>query len=208
MTVQLGREARIKLTNAVIETGYTGGTMHFGGLEFSATAARAAVVPVYGVNSKEFSGMSHSARTAAIGAAQGRASVFERLSQPETLTTKRVVDGRKISVVTANTTTLPRETVAPGRYDIEAYSSGGRLNRRQRRKRNVELRAQQLLVPVHPSNLPPHEPKINITTQNKFSNPKWIKRNSSTWELKKSFWERRPEAPAPHNTREPERLSA
>ncbi|XP_028556490.1 uncharacterized protein LOC110113045 [Dendrobium catenatum] len=91
------------LTNGVIETGNTGATIHFGGLEFSAATARAAAVPVYGVNSDEFSGRSHSAR---ISAAQGRVSVFERLSESEALTTKRVVTGRKISMVTANTTNL------------------------------------------------------------------------------------------------------
>lgn len=211
MTVQLGRGARIQLANAIIETGNAGATIHFGGLEFSAATAKAAAVPVYGVNSEEFSGKSHSARITARGAAQGRVSVFERLSQSETLTAKRVVTGRKISVVTANTTTLPREPVAPGKYDTEASSSGGRLNRRerrQRRKRNAELRAQQLPVPVHPSNLPAQEPEINIPTQNRFSNLKWVKRNSSSGELKQSFWERRPEAPTPQKTREPERLSA
>ncbi|XP_028548060.1 uncharacterized protein LOC114578763 [Dendrobium catenatum] len=207
-TVQLGRGARIQLANAVIEAGNTGATIHFGGLEFSAATARAAAVPVYGVNSEELSGRSYSERTAARGTAQGRTSVFERLSQSETLTAKRVVTGRKISVVTANTTNLPRETVAPGRYETEASSSGGRLTRRQRRKRNAELRAQQLPVPVHPSNLPAPESKINIPTQNKFANLKWIKRNSSSGELKKSFWERQLEVPAPQKIREPERLSA
>ncbi|PKU74201.1 hypothetical protein MA16_Dca019757 [Dendrobium catenatum] len=197
MTVQLGRGARIQLTNAVIETGNAGATIHFGGLEFSAVTARAAAVPVYGVNFEEFSGRSHSARTTARNTAQGRTSVFERLSQPEALTAKRVVHGRKFSVVTANTTALPREPVAPGRHDDEASSSGGRLNRRQRRKRNAELRAQQLTVPVHPSNLLAPEPEINIPTQNKFFNLKWIKRNSSTGELKKSFWERQSKVPAP-----------
>ncbi|PKU85350.1 hypothetical protein MA16_Dca003089 [Dendrobium catenatum] len=113
MTVQLGRGARIQLANAVIETGNTRATIHFGGLEFSAATAMAAAVPVYGVNSEEFSGRSYSARTAARGTAQGRTSVFERLSQPETLTAKRVVHRRKVSMVTANTTT-------PGRYDTEA----------------------------------------------------------------------------------------
>ncbi|KAL0916628.1 hypothetical protein M5K25_014155 [Dendrobium thyrsiflorum] len=149
----------------------------------------------------------HCAQTTVRDIPQGRTSVFERLSQRETLTAKRVVDGRKISVVTANTTALPRETVTSGKYDAEASSSGGRLNRRQRRKRNAELRAQQLPVPVHPSNIPAQELEANIPTQNKFTDLKWVKRNSSTGEIKQSFWEPRPEVPIPQ-TRGPERLSA
>ncbi|KAL0925439.1 hypothetical protein M5K25_003768 [Dendrobium thyrsiflorum] len=137
----------------------------------------------------------------------GRILVFETLSQPETLTTKRVVDGRKVSMVTANTIALPREPIMSGKYDAEAFSSGGKLNRRQRRKRNAELRAQQLSVLVHPSNLPAQETEANIPTQNKFANLKWVRRNSSTGELKQSFWERRLEAPT-LQTRGPERLSA
>ncbi|PKU60318.1 hypothetical protein MA16_Dca026065 [Dendrobium catenatum] len=144
MIVQLGRGARIQLANTIIETGNTGATIHFGGLEFSAPNARAAAVPVNGINSENFSGRSHSEKTAARGATQGRTFVFERLFQPDTLTAKRVVHGRKVSVVTANTTALPRELVAHGRHDAESSSSGGRLNIRQRRKRNAELRAQQL----------------------------------------------------------------
>ncbi|XP_028556337.1 uncharacterized protein LOC110111648 [Dendrobium catenatum] len=80
------------------KTGNTGATIHFGGLEFSAAIAKAAAVPVYGINSEEPSERSYSARTTARSAAQGRISVFERLSQPEILTAKRVVDGRKISM--------------------------------------------------------------------------------------------------------------
>ncbi|PKU85847.1 hypothetical protein MA16_Dca023657 [Dendrobium catenatum] len=208
MTVQLGRVARIQLANAVIETRNTGATIHFSGLEFSAATARAAAVPVYGINSEEPSGRSYSARTAAKGTTQGRTCVFKRLSQSETLTAKRVVTGRKISAVTVNTTILPRETVASGRCDAEASSYGGRLNRRQRRKKKAELRAQQLPVPIHPSNLLAQESEINIPTHNRFSNLKWIKRSSSSGELKKSFWERQSEAPAPQKTREPERLSS
>ncbi|KAL0920551.1 hypothetical protein M5K25_009693 [Dendrobium thyrsiflorum] len=197
ITVHLGRGARIQLANTVINTGSTGATIQFGSVDFSAITARTTVPRAH----------LPAPQTTARDIPQGRVSVFARLSQPETLTAKRVVDGRKISVVTANTTALPREIVTSGKYDAEASSSGGKLNRRQRRKRNAELRAQQLPVPVHPSNIPAEELQANIPTRNKFTDLKWVKRNSSTGELKQSFWERRPEAPTPQ-TRGPERLSA
>ncbi|KAL0928580.1 hypothetical protein M5K25_000478 [Dendrobium thyrsiflorum] len=197
ITVHLGRGARIQLANTVINTGSTGATIQFGSVDFSAITAGTTVPRAY----------LPAPQTTARDNPQGRTSVFERLSQPETLTAKRVVYGRKISVVTANTTALPRETVTSGIYDAEASSSGGKLNMRQRRKRNAELRAQQLPVYVHPSNVPAEELEANIPTQNRFADLKWVRRNSSTGELKQSFWERRPEAPTPQ-TRGPERLSA
>ncbi|KAL0911129.1 hypothetical protein M5K25_019245 [Dendrobium thyrsiflorum] len=197
ITVHLGRGARIQLANTVINTGSTGATIQFGSVDFSVITARTTVPRAH----------LPAPQTTARDIPQGRVSVFERLSQPKTLTTKRVVNGRKISVVTANTTALPREHVLSGKYDAEASSSGGRLNRRQRRKRNAELRAQQLSVPIHPSNVPAEELEANIPTRNKFTDLKWVKRNSSTGELKESFWDRRPEAPTPH-IRGPERLSA
>ncbi|KAL0924292.1 hypothetical protein M5K25_005106 [Dendrobium thyrsiflorum] len=198
ITVHLGRGARIQLANTVINTGSTGATIQFGSVDFSAITARTTVprahLPAPQITARDIP--------------QGRISVFERLSQPETLTAKRVVDGRKVSVVTADTTALPRETVTSGIYDAEASSSGGKLNRRQRRKRNAELRAQQLSMPVHPSNIPAQELEATIPTQNGFSNLKWVKRNSSTGELKKSFWEQRREVPTPPKKKEPESLSA
>ncbi|KAL0928756.1 hypothetical protein M5K25_000677 [Dendrobium thyrsiflorum] len=197
ITVHLGRGARIQLTNTVINTGSTGATIQFGSVDFSAITARTTVPRAH----------LPAPQTTARDIPQGRTSVFERLSQPEILTAKRVVDGGKIFVVTANTTALPRETVAPGKYDAEASSSGGKLNRRQRRKRNAELRAQQLPLPVHPSNIPAEELQANIPTRNKFTDLRWVKRNNSTGELKQSFWERRLEAPTPQ-IRGPERLSA
>ncbi|KAL0906669.1 hypothetical protein M5K25_025182 [Dendrobium thyrsiflorum] len=198
ITVHLGRGARIQLANTVINTGSTGATIQFGSVDFSTITARTTVprahLPAPQITARDIP--------------QGRISVFERLSQPETLTAKRVVDGRKVSVMTADTTALPRETVTSGIYDAEASSSGGKLNRRQRRKRNAELRAQQLSVPVHPSNIPAQELEATIPTQNGFSNLKWVKRNSSTGELKKSFWEQRREVPTPPKKKEPESLSA
>ncbi|KAL0923388.1 hypothetical protein M5K25_007442 [Dendrobium thyrsiflorum] len=197
ITVHLGRGAKIQLANTVINTGSTRATIQFGSVDFSAITARTTVPRAH----------LPAPQTTARDIPQGRTLVFERLSQPETLTAKRVVDGRKVSMVTANTTALPRETVTSGIYDAEASSSGGKLNRRQRRKRNAELRAQQLSVPVHPSNIPAQELEANIPTRNKFTDLKWVKRNSSTGELKQSFWERQPEVPIPR-TRGPERLSA
>ncbi|KAL0912937.1 hypothetical protein M5K25_016360 [Dendrobium thyrsiflorum] len=197
ITVHLGRGARIQLANTVINTDSTGATIQFGSLDFSAITARTTVPRAH----------LPAPQTTARDIPQGRILVFERLSQPETLTVKRVVDGRKVSVVTANTTAMPGETVTSGKYDVEASSSGEKLNRRQRRKRNAELRAQQLPVPVHPSNIPAQELEANIPTRNKFTDLKWVKRNSSTGELKQSFWERRPEAPTPQ-INGPERLSA
>ncbi|KAL0920286.1 hypothetical protein M5K25_009410 [Dendrobium thyrsiflorum] len=163
ITVHLGRGARIQLMNTVINIGSTGATIQFGSLDFSAITTRTNVPRA----------RLPAPQTTAGDIRQGRTSVFERLSQPETLTAKRVVDGRKISVVTANTTALPRETVTSGIYDAEASSYGGKLNRRQRRKRNAELRTQQLSVPVHPSNIPAEELEANIPTRNKFTDLKW-----------------------------------
>ncbi|KAL0928798.1 hypothetical protein M5K25_000721 [Dendrobium thyrsiflorum] len=53
------------------------------------------------------------------------------------------------------------------------------------------------------------ELEANIPTQNEFTNLKWVKRNSSTGELKKSFWEQHSEVSiAPQKKKEPETLSA
>ncbi|KAI0494318.1 hypothetical protein KFK09_024452 [Dendrobium nobile] len=200
MTVQLGRGARIQLANAVIETRNTGATIQFGSVDFPAVVARASGAPTRRVHLP--------APRPAAENSRGKISVFERLSQPEALTTRRIVNGGKVSVVTINTTTLPTRLFAPGKYDAETPSSGGRPTRRQRRRMNAELRAQHQQLPVHPSNLPALVPEVNVPTRNKFSDLKWVKRNSSTGELKKSFWEQRREAPAPPRRKEPETLSA
>lgn len=142
------------------------------------------------------------------GKEKRRISVFERLSQPEARATKRIVADGRISVVAANPTFLPTGLSAPGKNTSEASSSGGKLTRRQRRKMNAELRAQQLLVPVHPSNLPAPEHIANVPTRNKFTDLRWVKRNSPTGELKKSFWDQQSEVPAPSRKKEPETLSA
>ncbi|KAL0927744.1 hypothetical protein M5K25_001950 [Dendrobium thyrsiflorum] len=187
MTVQLGQGARIQLANAVINTGSSGATIQFGSVDFPAVVARTAATSAYDP--------------------RRRISVFERISQPEAPATKRIVTGGRISVVTANTTTLPTGSPASGNDNVETSSSGGRLTRRQRRKRNAELRAQQQFS-THPSNVPAQELEATIPTRNGFSNLKWIKRNSSTGELKKSFWEQRREVPTPPKKKEPESLSA
>ncbi|KAL0912931.1 hypothetical protein M5K25_016353 [Dendrobium thyrsiflorum] len=98
-------------------------------------------------------------------------------------TAKRIVTSGRISVVIANTTSLSIGLSTPGKYNAEASSSGGRLIRRQRRKKNAEFRAQQQL-PIHPSNLPAQEPEVNVPIRNKFTDLRWVKRNSSTGELK------------------------
>ncbi|PKU61262.1 hypothetical protein MA16_Dca029011 [Dendrobium catenatum] len=118
------------------------------------------------------------------------------------------MNGGRVSVVTTNTTPLPTRLSAPEKYDAEASSSGGRPTRRQRRKKNAELRAQQQQLSIHPSNLPAQESEANIPTRNGFVNQKWVKRNSSIGELKKSFWDRRPEAPIPPRKKGPKTLSA
>ncbi|KAL0921379.1 hypothetical protein M5K25_008443 [Dendrobium thyrsiflorum] len=137
---------------------------------------------------------------------QRRVSVFKRLSNSETPATRRVVTGKQISVLPATTTTLPTGLSMPGRNDADASSSGGRPSRRQRRRMNAELRAQQLLR-VRSSTLSAQEPEASVPTQNKFTNLKWVKRNSSTGELKQSFWEQQPQAPVPQKKKEPETLS-
>ncbi|KAL0923925.1 hypothetical protein M5K25_004713 [Dendrobium thyrsiflorum] len=204
-SVQLGRGARIQLTNAIIETGNTGATIQFGSVDFPTIAARTSVVSTHGVNFEGPARMPHSAETSARRAhlsapratiaqdPRRRISVFERLSQSEAPIIKRVVTGGRISVVTANTTTLPTGMSVPGKDDVEASSSGEGLTRRQRRKLNAKIRDQQQSVPLHPSNMPVLEPEANVPTRNKFTDLKWVKRISSSGELKKSFWEQRSE---------------
>ncbi|KAL0907557.1 hypothetical protein M5K25_021973 [Dendrobium thyrsiflorum] len=223
-TVQLGRGASIQLANATINTGNSEATIQFGELQFSLATASAAAVPVYGMDTEGPAGRPYAADVAArhvhppprrpqpaevITAnefPQRRVSVFKRLSNSETPATRRVVAGKQISVLPTATTTLPTGFSVPGRNDAEASSSGGRPSRRQRRRMNAELRAQQLLQ-VHPSTLPAQEPEASVPTQNKFTNLKWVKRNSSTGELKQSFWEQQPQAPVPQKKKEPETLS-
>ncbi|KAL0917683.1 hypothetical protein M5K25_012763 [Dendrobium thyrsiflorum] len=219
MTVQLGQGARIQLANAVINTGSSGATIQFGSVDFPAVVARTAATSAYGTDFESPARRPHSAETSARSAhlsaprvtvtqePRRRISVFERISQPEAPATKRIVIGGRISVVTANTTTLPTRSPASGNNNVETSSSGGRLTRRQRRKRNAELRAQQQFS-THPSNVLAQELEVTIPTQNGFSNLKWVKRNSSTGELKKSFWEQQREVPTPPKKKEPESLSA
>ncbi|KAL0919262.1 hypothetical protein M5K25_011347 [Dendrobium thyrsiflorum] len=220
-TVQLGRGANIQLANAVINSGSSGATIQFGSVDFPTVVARAAATSAYGTDSERPTRRPHSTETSARHAylsaprattaqdPRRRISIFERLSQSEAPTTKRIVTGGRISVVTANTTTLPTGVSVPRKNDAEASSSGERLTRRQRRKRNAELRAQQQLVPAHPSNQSAQEPQANVHTRNKFTDLKWVKRNSSTGELKKSFWDRQLEVLAPpQKNKEPESLSA
>ncbi|KAL0903237.1 hypothetical protein M5K25_027597 [Dendrobium thyrsiflorum] len=137
---------------------------------------------------------------------QNRTSVFERLSHLEVSTVKKTDVKQKTLPILSSVITLPNEPSVPGRHDHESSSSGGRLSRRQRRKLNAELRAQQPL-PVHPSTLPALEPEANVPNQNKFTNLKWVKRNSFTGELKQSFWEQQQQTPAPQKKKH-ETLSA
>ncbi|KAL0912825.1 hypothetical protein M5K25_016234 [Dendrobium thyrsiflorum] len=176
-------------------------------------AARTTAIPVNGRNTERST--ETSARCAHLSAPRattaqnprGRISVFDRLSQSEAPTIKRSMTGGRISVVTTNTTTLSTGVSVPRKNNIEASSSGERLTRRQRRKMNAELRAQRL-VPVHPSNQPALEPEANVPIRNKFADLRWVRRNSSSGELKKSFWDRQPEVLAPPPKKEPESLSA
>ncbi|KAL0907644.1 hypothetical protein M5K25_022064 [Dendrobium thyrsiflorum] len=219
MTVQLGQGARIQLANAVINTGSSGATIQFGSVDFPDVVARTAATSAYGTDFERPARRPHSAETSTRSAhlsaprvtvtqePRRRISVFERISQPEAPATKRIVTGGRIFVVTANTTTLPTGSPASGNNNVETSSSGGRLTRRQRRKRIAELRAQQQFS-THPSNVPAQELEATIPTQNGFSNLKWVKRNSSTGELKKSFWKQRREVPTPPKKKEPESLSA
>ncbi|KAL0907095.1 hypothetical protein M5K25_025638 [Dendrobium thyrsiflorum] len=212
-TVQLGRGASIQLANAVINTGNSEATIRFGSLEFSAATAKAAAVPVHGITVPGHTARPNSAETyarrvnsvqqpratriaTAKAVQQNRTSVFERLSHPEVSTVKRTDIKQKTLPILSSIITLPTEPFVPGRHDHEASSSGGKLSRRQRRKLNAKLRAQQPLH-VHPSTLPALEPEANVPTHNKFANLKWVKRNSSTGELKQSFWEQQQQAPAP-----------
>ncbi|KAL0904740.1 hypothetical protein M5K25_026884 [Dendrobium thyrsiflorum] len=224
-TVQLGRGANIQLANAIINTGNSGATIQFGELQFFIATASAAVVSVYDMDTEGPTRRPYAVDVAACHVhpppwrpqpsqvvtttefPHKRVSVFKRLSNFETPATRRVVAGKQISVMPATTTILPTRLSVPGRNDAETSSSGGRPSRRQRRRMNAELRAQQLLQ-VHPSTLPAQEPKASVPTQNKFINLKWVKRNSSTGELKQSFWEQQPQASVPQKKKEPEALSA
>ncbi|KAL0904462.1 hypothetical protein M5K25_026579 [Dendrobium thyrsiflorum] len=211
MTVQLGQGARIQLANAIIETGNVGATIQFGSLDFPAVVARTAVAPVSDMDTGKPARRLHPsgaptrrthlpAQRPIVEEPSRRTSVFERLSQSEVPTIKRTLNGGRISVVTANTTSRTTGLSAPREYDPETSSSRGRLTRRQRRKRNAELRAQQQFL-THPSNVPAQELEATIPTRNGFSNLKWVKRNSSSGELKKSFWEQRREVPTPPKKR-------
>ncbi|KAL0924065.1 hypothetical protein M5K25_004870 [Dendrobium thyrsiflorum] len=204
--------------NAIVETGNVGATIQFGSVDFPAITARTASIPANGRNTEGFARKLNSieAPTRRVHLPAPRPTteqprkkvyVFERLSQSEAPTAKRVVSGGRISMMAANTTTLPTGLSTPGRYDAEASSSGGRLTRRQRRKKNAELRAQQQFL-VHPSNLSSQKVEANVPTRNKFSDLKWVKRNNPTGELKQSFWDQRREVPVPQKKREPETLSA
>ncbi|PKU67100.1 hypothetical protein MA16_Dca008889 [Dendrobium catenatum] len=178
MTVQLGR-ARIQLANSIIEIENIKATIQFGSVDFSAIVARASEAPT------------------------------RRTHLPlEALTTRRIMNDGRVSVVTTNITPMSTELSAPKKYNVEASSSRGRPTRSQRRKMNAELRSQQQQLTVHPSNKPAQESEANVPTRNKFFDLKWVKRNSSTGELKKSFLEQRREVPAPLNKKEPETLSA
>ncbi|KAL0922595.1 hypothetical protein M5K25_006591 [Dendrobium thyrsiflorum] len=220
-TVQLGRGANIQLANAVINTGSSGATIQFGSVDFPAVVARTTATPAYDTDSERVARRPHSIETSARRAhlsaprattaqdPRRRISVFERISQPEAPATKRIVTGGRISVVTANTTTRPIGMSVPRKNNAEASSSGERLTRRQRRKMNAKLRAQQQLVPVHSSNQPALEPEANVPIRNKFADLRWVRRNSSSGELKKSFWDRQPEVlTPPPKKKEPESLSA
>ncbi|KAL0906621.1 hypothetical protein M5K25_025132 [Dendrobium thyrsiflorum] len=212
-TVQLGRGASIQLANVVINTGNSEATIRFVSLEFPAATAMASVVPVHGItvlghtvrpdSAKTYARRAYSvqqpraARTATSKVVQqNRTSVFERLSHPEVSTVKKTDIKQKTLPILSSVITLPNEPFVPGSHDHEAYLSRGRLSRRQRRKLNARLRAQQPLL-VHPSTLPALEPEANIPTQNKFTNLKWVKWNSSTGELKQSLWEQQQQTPAP-----------
>ncbi|KAL0906151.1 hypothetical protein M5K25_024620 [Dendrobium thyrsiflorum] len=219
-TVQLGRGANIQLANAVINTGSSGATIQFGSVDFPAVVARTTATSAYSTDSERLARRPHSIETSARRAhlsaprattaqdPRKRISVFERISQPEAPATKRIVTGGRISVVTANTTTRPIGMSVPGKNNAEASSSGERLTRRQRRKMNAKLRAQQQLVPVHSSNQPALEPEANVPIRNKFADLRWVRRNSSSGELKKSFWDRQHEVPVPQKKKGPESLSA
>ncbi|KAL0905910.1 hypothetical protein M5K25_024359 [Dendrobium thyrsiflorum] len=157
-TVQLGRGASIQLANAVINTGDSEATIRFGSLEFHASTAMAAAVPVHGITVPGHTARSNSAKTYARRAysvqqpradrtatakvvQRNRTSVFERLSHPKVSTIKKTDVKQKTLPILSIVITLPNEHFVPGRHDHEASSSRGRLSRRQRRKLNAELRA-------------------------------------------------------------------
>ncbi|KAL0921459.1 hypothetical protein M5K25_008535 [Dendrobium thyrsiflorum] len=144
MTVQLGQGAKIQLANAIIKTGNAGAVASTSLLLLQElpshmnTGKPARRLHPSGVPTRR---MHLPTQRPATEDPRGRISVFERLSQSETPTIKRSMIGERISVVAANTTTLPTGSPASGNNNVETSSSRGRLTRRQRRKRNAELRA-------------------------------------------------------------------
>ncbi|KAL0910261.1 hypothetical protein M5K25_021225 [Dendrobium thyrsiflorum] len=148
LTIQLGQGASIQLANVVDNTKNIG----FGGLKFSAAIVKDAVIPVYNMESKGSARKPHSTEATARHTVPARDSHYEESRS-----------WAKHILVTANPTALPSEPVALGRHNVEASSYGGKLTRRQRRKKNTELRAQQPL-PIHPSTLSARELKASVPT--------------------------------------------
>ncbi|KAL0906113.1 hypothetical protein M5K25_024579 [Dendrobium thyrsiflorum] len=145
-TVQLGQGARIQLANAIIETGNAGATIQFGSLDFPAVIARTAAISAYGTDSEKTARRPHSAETSARSAhlsvprvtitqdPRRRISVFERISQPEAPTTKRVVTGGRVSVGLTKKRFQRPLTADVRRTPPRERLSFAKVERRERRK--------------------------------------------------------------------------
>ena len=72
------------------------------------------------------------------------------------------------------------------------------MSRRARRKYNAQLRAAGLPVTYKQQNTPNVDVmEANISTANNFDALKWVKRNDSKGNVKRSFWDKKPETIQP-----------
>ncbi|KAL0909239.1 hypothetical protein M5K25_020087 [Dendrobium thyrsiflorum] len=180
--VQLGRGASIQLANAVINTGNSEATIRFGSLEFPVATAIATAVPVHGIT---VSG--HTARPNSAEIHARRVNSVQQLQAARTATAK---------VVQQNRTSV---------FERLSHPEVSTVKKTDIKQKTLPILSSVVTLPtepfqplhVHPSTLPALEPEANVPTQNKFANLKWVKRNSSTGELKQSFWEQQQQAPAP-----------
>ncbi|KAL0903171.1 hypothetical protein M5K25_027528 [Dendrobium thyrsiflorum] len=181
-TVQLGGGARIQLANALINTGNVGATIQFGSVDFPAIATRTVVIPANRRNAER-----PARRISTIEAPTRR--VYLPAPQPAAEEPQR-----RISCLNDFPNLRP-----------QLLSEFFLIWKEVKKKAKEEAECRDL---SSAATIADPQLEANIPTQNKFTDLKWVKKNSSTRELNKSFWEQQPEVLAPQKKREPETLSA